>query len=337
MRDAEIPTQRALRARPGAVRCERPANTFDAQQYDHCSGQIACDGGSTFSTRTNVVGRSSSARSSTAPALPSWCHRTVARDKATRRSPTQGRSNRVSTRASAVAARNERLGRMLATAHSRRFASAEPTLRDVRRHALARKATWMSRPFPFVLLFVLVTACGGTTVVRSGDAGAGGSGHTPAKHRPRQVVCGTPPPGGGGASSAGQQPAPEMCSVDSDCQTGPNGRCIFGRIGQYCTYDECFRDGDCASGEVCMCGASTGTGSHCSQAGCRTDSDCPGSYCSPTFGTCGNYSGVIAYQCHTSKDTCIDDADCASTGVGAYCMYDPMVAHWVCSSSQCAG
>ena len=125
--------------------------------------------------------------------------------------------------------------------------------------------------------------------------------------------------------------------VDVDCKSGPNGRCISGRIGTYCTYDACFTDENCDPGAVCMCGMESGTGNHCSQPGCRVDADCPGSWCSPTFSSCGTFSGVVGYACHATADECVDDADCTSTMKGIYCMYSPMVAHWVCSSSQCAG
>jgi hypothetical protein len=188
-------------------------------------------------------------------------------------------------------------------------------------------------------------ASGGSTGTGGKVGGTGGAGGSttrePAKHRPSAVSCGTPPaslipPGTGGASGA-PLPPPDMCMTNTDCQSGPNGRCIFGRIGQYCTYDACFTDENCEAGAVCMCGSQSGPGNHCSQKGCRVDADCPGSWCSPTFSSCGTYSGVVGYACHTSTDECVDDADCTSSGAGIYCMYSPMVAHWVCSSSQCAG
>ena len=142
-----------------------------------------------------------------------------------------------------------------------------------------------------------------------------------------------PPPTGG----SGGQPLPGMCTVDTDCTMGANGRCIFGRVGKYCTYDACFKDADCGTRTVCMCGTPGGTGAHCGQPGCHIDADCPGSWCSPTFSSCGNYSGVVGYACHTPADECVNDADCSAMGGAAYCMYMPSSAHWVCSISQCAG
>ena len=184
-------------------------------------------------------------------------------------------------------------------------------------------------------------ALGGATV---GGAGNGSGGavamREPAKHRALAESCGPrstagPSPGQGDAA-----PLPLTCVVDTDCVGGPNGRCLSGRIGRYCSYDTCFEDRDCGSRSVCMCGASTGASNRClTESACQVDADCPNSWCSPTFGSCGNYSGVIGYACHTPKDECVDDTDCGanSNGSGAYCMHEPMLAHWICSTAQCVG
>jgi hypothetical protein len=220
--------------------------------------------------------------------------------------------------------------------------------------------------FRLLLPLILLSACGGSVDTRNDDGGAGGiaSGgaggskatggvgnggaggskatggapgtggvgpHKPVNHRPTEVTCGTRP------ADAGDIPSPKNseCETDAQCTSGLNGRCIVGR-GSYCTYDTCFEDSDCGTGSMCLCGSSTWLGNSCSQAGCRVDADCPGSWCSPTFGTCGNYTGVVGYACHTAADECVDDADCEN-GPGGYCAYSPMVAHWLCSTSQCVG
>jgi hypothetical protein len=173
----------------------------------------------------------------------------------------------------------------------------------------------------------------------AGGAGKGGSGGTrePAKHRPAEVVCGMRPSAMDASAPGGQSPPLQTCTMSSECTSGPNGRCIAGRIGTYCTYDECFNDSDCNPGAVCLCQSSMSQGSRCATvAGCRIDADCPKGFCSPTFGTCGNYSGVIGYACHSTADECVDDADCAKLA-GGYCMHDAMVGRWICSNSQCAG
>jgi hypothetical protein len=183
---------------------------------------------------------------------------------------------------------------------------------------------------------------GGASQGGASSAGTGGKVlREPTQHRPVALACGTRPtpvPTGSGGSAAGAPLPLPVCTTNGDCTAGPNGRCIPSRIGMTCSYDACFADADCASGSVCQCGPENGAGNHCSQPGCQVDADCPNSWCSPTFSSCGNYSGVVGYACHTAKDQCVNDADCAgASGLDAYCMYDPAVARWVCSSSQCVG
>jgi len=224
----------------------------------------------------------------------------------------------------------------------------------------------MSCSHPWLALFILVTACGGTAATSgqeqntagsspgggggsssgagngaAGSAGAptGGSGghvtREPTQHRPEATACGAPPAdtGAAGASANGQGAPAEPCSQNSECTSGPNGRCFMGRVGPYCSYDECFADADCVAGAACMCSGPAGAGNRCGSPGCQVDADCPGSWCSPTLGSCGNYGGILGYSCHTAKDECVNDTDCS----GGYCMYDPQVTHWICNSSQCAG
>ena len=176
----------------------------------------------------------------------------------------------------------------------------------------------------------------------AGASSGGSGGHVtpePTQHRSEATACGVPPStGSGGSAAQGASPPLQMCTKSSECTSGANGRCTSGRIGQYCSYDECFVDADCAAGAVCLCSAPDGTGNRCTQPGCQVDADCPGSWCSPTFGTCGSYGGVTNYSCHTAADECVNDSDCTSNSLGGgYCMYDPQVTHWVCSTAFCAG
>jgi hypothetical protein len=71
---------------------------------------------------------------------------------------------------------------------------------------------------------------------------------------------------------------------------------------------------------------------------CRIDTDCgEGGFCSPsTAESCGNMSGVTGYWCHTSKDTCKNDSDCAAQQNG-YCSYHETIGAWACSYGICAG
>ena len=93
-------------------------------------------------------------------------------------------------------------------------------------------------------------------------------------------------------------------------------------------------------GGPCECrpaGGTTTAANVCKGGNCRTDEDCgAGGYCSPSFGSCGRYLGVVAYYCHTPKDKCVDDADCAGTA-GADCRYNQVMGAWMCETTQCAG
>ncbi len=136
--------------------------------------------------------------------------------------------------------------------------------------------------------------------------------------------------------------APADCQTDDDCTDGPNGRCTGNsHDGWYCTYDQCFDDSGCGGGSVCECeGGFRSDHNVCLPGNCVTDADCGETgFCSPSFGECGNYSGVVGYFCHTCEDECVNDSDCGGSvdGWGAYCMYDRGVGHWRCSDSHCAG
>ncbi len=130
------------------------------------------------------------------------------------------------------------------------------------------------------------------------------------------------------------------CSANEDCDEGDNGRCVNSRGGNMCSYDLCFEDSDCESmgAGVCDCRADNAFEANvCRRGDCRVDSDCgDGGYCSPSFGSCGYYSGVVAYYCHTPQDECVDDADC-DENTGAYCAFDTQRGLWACSTLGCDG
>jgi len=123
------------------------------------------------------------------------------------------------------------------------------------------------------------------------------------------------------------------CATDADCTAGDNGRCNPARIGGMCSYDECFKDEDCADTELCACDGGFGGGNACIEAACRVDADCGAYDCSPTLGSCGHYFPPVGYYCHTATDACYSDADCA----GGYCAYDPTSGAWACSTAECVG
>lgn len=166
----------------------------------------------------------------------------------------------------------------------------------------------------------------------------------PLKHRAAATMCDDERstvepsiPSGSGA--------PVDCTSHADCQNGDNGRCVGNsHDGWYCTYDLCFADADCGpSPKVCECGGGFRSDHNVclNEGNCRVDADCGANgFCSPTLGSCGDYSGTVGYYCHTAADECVDDADCAdepSTFGAPYCAYNPTAGKWMCSSQQCVG
>ena len=156
------------------------------------------------------------------------------------------------------------------------------------------------------------------------------------------------------------------CTSDGDCTAGSNGRCnaVGGPIavcGATCSYDACFTDRDCPDNQACDCRATSASlANSCLTGGnCRVDSDCGeggAGYCSPSqidsfcfcpsTALCGDsgascYAGDQqvscscgdscghSYFCHTKKDSCIDDSDCAS---GQSCNYDTVNGIWDCAT-----
>jgi hypothetical protein len=179
-----------------------------------------------------------------------------------------------------------------------------------------------------------------------GEAGVPG---VPTNHVPTAVTCSTsrPPgvtldagPDSGSASESAIAAGMAPCADDAQCTAGQDGRCL--QVGQgvilyRCTYDQCATDSDCPAMNVCQC---EGNGNTCLPGNCRTDTDCgQGGYCSPSYGaTCGSYSGLAGYYCHTANDDCTNDSQCSPGGVGSYCYYSPQAGKWTCSSGGvCAG
>jgi hypothetical protein len=190
----------------------------------------------------------------------------------------------------------------------------------------------------------------GVAGVVGSTAQAGAAGMTtrePEKHRPTATACDHTRPSAEPDVPADGDPSWVMCQSNAECTDGENGRCTGnGHDGYQCTYDACFSDSDCpalASGtpRLCQCeGGSRADNNVCLGGNCRVDADCGGGgYCSPTLGSCGNYTGTQGYYCHTSNDECLDDADCNADGSSypGYCAFMPEVGHWMCSMAQCAG
>ncbi|HEX4403888.1 MAG TPA: hypothetical protein VH560_03620 [Polyangia bacterium] len=165
----------------------------------------------------------------------------------------------------------------------------------------------------------------------------------PSMHRPVAVVCPTDRPAAtcmhvtpGAAPVNGGN-----CTNDGDCTSGHNGRCDttepFEGDCSTCSYDECFADVDCAGRAPCDCRAGPVTGANvCAAGNCRVDADCgAGGYCSPSTARCAGSSdpASVGYFCRTPADTCVEDADCASTTQSQQCRFDATAGHWRCIDS----
>jgi hypothetical protein len=186
-------------------------------------------------------------------------------------------------------------------------------------------------------------ACGGAT--SPGGDGKNIAGRVPTHHRAEATPCDTTRRPSVPVTDA---TLTNFCMSDADCTTGTNGRCTRTSVsGWECTYDECFTDADCPgsnAGTVHICACENGfraDNNVClSQGNCHTDVDCGvNGYCSPSLGTCGNFSPFEAFYCHTIVDECVDDADCGGSGntEDPYCAYSTLKGHWACSTSFCAG
>jgi hypothetical protein len=97
----------------------------------------------------------------------------------------------------------------------------------------------------------------------------------------------------------------------------------------------CMDDGDCASGEICLCSSGYGSGDDlyasrynantCVPANCQTDADCGGYECSASRSTC-RFEGLY---CHTSDDLCHGNHDCE---LGWNCTYSG--SRWECTEGS---
>ncbi len=163
------------------------------------------------------------------------------------------------------------------------------------------------------------------------------SGKVPVYHRPDDSQCSQPAPAGNCPIMGGNA----MCTMDTQCTMGTNGRCIEsggGALFCLCTYDTCTHDTDCPMNELCACHGSPffSAGNTCTAGNCRVDSDCGAQgYCSPSHGGM-NCGGLTGYYCHTASDTCVNDSDCApGMGMGPQvCGWSSTDNRWECLAQE---
>jgi hypothetical protein len=174
-----------------------------------------------------------------------------------------------------------------------------------------------------------------------------GDADVPQGHRPAALCCPvTRDPGGTCAPDAAIEASSALCSRDSDCTKGTNGRCLvyevvwlmpppgsltdattgfFPGCESQCTYDECFSDDDCPGHAPCDCRASPYLTNVCRTASrCSVDTDCgPGGFCT------WNQQHTAAF-CHHPGDACLNDRDCVQGEFGARCTFFTSSSQWQC-------
>jgi hypothetical protein len=114
----------------------------------------------------------------------------------------------------------------------------------------------------------------------------------------------------------------DQCITNTDCGARARCSCGQGAARNTCVpLDACLRDADCGREMLCHCNAGGGP-NLCGAGNCRKDIDCAAGF-SCTFAQSGdNY-------CHTPKDTCQSQRDCASPP-GRVCDYDRPSKKWAC-------
>jgi hypothetical protein len=171
------------------------------------------------------------------------------------------------------------------------------------------------------IVVCVVASCGG--------AAAPLPGRVPADHRTTISTCA---PRVGTTALCPSSQASSQCATDPDCvEGGPNGRCVPGirdtggasDAACRCVYDRCASDDNCRGQGPCQCTALE-VGNSCLTGNCAVDADCGvGGFCSPVADPC---TGIVSgYWCHTPRDTCVDNTDCAGQ-----CTYVATDARWEC-------
>ena len=158
--------------------------------------------------------------------------------------------------------------------------------------------------------------------------------------RVEQVACDDPLPVG--SACIGDEPEPS-CMTDDDCTQQPHGRCVhfdefIGGAGCSCEYG-CATDGDCADGQVCMCGGIEGGSAspRCIASNCSVSDDCDSKACGfAVFDDgCASYATLT---CRSDQDECRSDADCDDGTLLNHCYPGSLdsTAFYACKSEECA-
>jgi hypothetical protein len=147
-------------------------------------------------------------------------------------------------------------------------------------------------------------------------------------------VCFVPPKMATTCTNAQDQccPGTKNCPSNELCYFGPLVPACSGAVmipHNQCAMDQCTKDVDCASGQICAPAGTLGLEIRaCVNAHCKYDTQCtlyPGGICAPVVDPCCNASDGL-FCVYPANGGCRDNAAC---GQGQYCSLDTM--KWVAS------
>ncbi|CAN5755264.1 hypothetical protein BH09MYX1_BH09MYX1_37730 [soil metagenome] len=117
------------------------------------------------------------------------------------------------------------------------------------------------------------------------------------------------------------------CNTNADCGAGSRCACAGAipdpiRRNACVALDGCLADSECPKLSLCICGAG-GAANACVMGNCRSDADCASGL------ACSESSSGSTY-CHTPKDGCKKDEDCAKPDAFRVCDFDRSSVNWAC-------
>jgi hypothetical protein len=168
--------------------------------------------------------------------------------------------------------------------------------------------------------------CVGETPITAGGQSTGFSrcGSVGPVHRSQKMTC----PDLRVAAPAGSctQSGAAYCQSSADCSAVMNGVCVGQGSGFCKCVGACLSDADCASGQICQCGASSGV---CVSAKCTSDGDCGAGLLCATIASADGTSTFFA--CQTPQDQCFADSNCPACAKN--CLWDTSSGRRICSIS----
>ena len=147
--------------------------------------------------------------------------------------------------------------------------------------------------------------CLGDTAITAGghDTGYSRCGTVGPVHRPQKMACPDlrmPAPAGSCTQSGAA-----YCMSSANCTSVMHGVCVGQGSGFCKCVGACLSDSDCATGQICQCGATSGV---CVSAKCTSDSDCGAGLLCATVPSADGSSSFFA--CQTPQDQCLTNSDC---------------------------